>query len=136
MPEKTSGVNVSGSPRSCDGVVGPAEVGDCVVLVYATFPDIDSADAIGGSLVDTGLAACVNLTPGVRSIYRWEGQIHRDGEVVMVTKTRIGLAARLAGWLRIVHPYTNPAVVVIPVSGGSEPFLDWIGAQTAIAEAV
>ena len=84
--------------------------------------------------MEAGLVACANLFPGMRSIYRWQGTIERDGEVAAVLKTRRELAPRVIGWLRIAHPYVNPAAVVLPAIGGSEPFLAWIAAETRRAD--
>ena len=103
------------------------------VLIYATCPSLAEAERIGGRLVDAGLAACVNILPGMVSIYVWQGQRHRDGEVVLIAKTRGGLAKQAVSEIRSLHPYDNPAVVVLPVTGGAEAFLAWIEAQTATA---
>ncbi|MGE0765312.1 MAG: divalent-cation tolerance protein CutA [Hyphomicrobiaceae bacterium] len=104
--------------------------GDGIVLVYATFPDLASAETIAADLVEVGLAACANLNPGMRSVYRWQGMVERSDEVAAIFKTRARLAARLIGWLRVAHPYTNPAAVVLPAVGGSQAFLSWIAAET------
>lgn len=100
------------------------------VLVYATFPDESVAERIGAELVSAGLAACVNLVPGMLSIYRWEGRIQQEREVVGIVKTRGSLASRVVGWLRVSHPYANPAAVVLPVTQGSADFLQWIKLET------
>ena len=102
-------------------------------VVYATFPSLAEAERIGGDLVDLGLAACVNIMPGMVSIYVWEGARHRDGEVAMIAKTRASLAPAVVEAVRARHPYANPALLVLPVSGGSDAFLGWIAAQTATA---
>lgn len=104
---------------------------DKAVLVYSTFPRVDVAESVGGVLVDAGLAACVNILPGMVSIYRWEGQRQRDAEVVMIIKTRASLADRIVTETRARHPYDNPALLVLPVEGGSEAFLSWILSETA-----
>lgn len=105
---------------------------DKAVLVYATFPDVDAAEKEGAALVEAGLAACVNILPGMISIYTWNGERHRDAEVVMIIKTRRALAERVIAEVKSRHAYDNPALVVLPVDGGSEQFLDWIRAQTAL----
>jgi periplasmic divalent cation tolerance protein len=104
---------------------------DKPVFIYSTFPTAQSAEAVGTALVDRGLAACVNILPGMISIYVWQGERHRDSEVVMIIKTRAGLADRVIGEARKMHPYTNPALVILPLAGGSADFLDWIREQTA-----
>ncbi len=102
-----------------------------LVLIYATFPSAAEAERIGGTLVDQGLAACVNILPGMTAIYVWEGKRQRDSEAAMIIKTRAELAERAIAQARAAHPYANPAFVVLPVTGGSEDFLKWIAEQTA-----
>lgn len=104
---------------------------DKPILVYATFPSPEEAERIGGRLVDDGLAACVNILPGMVSIYVWQGQRHRDSECAAIIKSRTSLTGRLTDTVRALHPYDNPAVVVLDTAGGSPPFLAWIMAQTA-----
>jgi periplasmic divalent cation tolerance protein len=103
---------------------------DKPILVYATFPSAEDAERIGGRLVDDGLAACVNILPGMVSIYVWQGQRQRDSECAMIIKSRASLAGRIAETVRAMHPFENPAIVVIDIAGGSPPFLDWIMGQT------
>lgn len=122
MPEKTTRVNAEASGTSADF---PA-----IVLIYATFPDVLTAERAGGALVAARLAACVNIIPGMRSIYRWQGAVHGDEEVVAIVKTRSSLAERVIGWVRIAHPYVNPALVALPVTSGSANFLGWIASET------
>lgn len=104
---------------------------DKAILVYATFPSIEEAERIGGRLVEDGLAACVNILPGMVSIYVWQEQRHRDEEWAMIIKSRAALADRIVETVRGMHPYDNPALVVLDIAGGSPPFLEWILAQTA-----
>ena len=104
-----------------------------LVLIYATFPSAAEAERIGGELVDRGLVACVNILPGMTAIYVWEGQRQRETEAAMIIKTRAHLADTVIVETRKMHPYTNPALVVLPVTGGSEDFLRWIAEQTAQA---
>ncbi len=107
---------------------GKREMGGAA-LVYATFPSLDEAETAGRALVEARLAACVNIIPGMVSIYRWEGAIERASEVVMVVKTMPELADAVVARVRKDHPYDNPALLVLPVSGGSAEFLAWIGAE-------
>ena len=107
------------------------EAGGAFVIVYMTFPEMAVAETVGNELVAGGLAACVNIIPGMVSIYRWLGESHRDNEVVMIVKTRGTLAEAVMARARLRHPYDNPAMLVLPVVGGSCAFLDWIADQTA-----
>jgi periplasmic divalent cation tolerance protein len=104
---------------------------DKPVLIYSTFPSLAEAERIGGALVDRGLAACVNILPGMTAIYAWEGKRQSDSETAMIIKTRAGLADTVIAEARKLHAYTNPALVVLPITGGSEDFLRWIAEQTA-----
>ena len=104
---------------------------DKPVLIYSTFPSAAEAERIGGALVDRGLAACVNIFDGMTSIYIWEGKRERGAEAAMLIKTRNVLASQVISEVKKLHPYTNPALLVLPVSGGSEDFLRWIADQTA-----
>jgi len=104
---------------------------DKPVLIYSTFPSPADAERVGGALVDRGLAACVNIFPGMTAIYIWEGKRQRDTEAAMIIKTRAELAPRVVAEARKLHPYGNPALVVVPITGGSEDFLRWITQQTA-----
>lgn len=102
-------------------------------IVYATFPDAGAAEKVAEAVVTQGLAACANIIPGLTSIYIWEGRLEREQEVAMIMKTRATLADRLVAEARRLHPYENPALIVLPVTGGSAPFLAWIAAQTTAA---
>jgi periplasmic divalent cation tolerance protein len=104
---------------------------DKPVLIYSTCPSVEEAERIGGALVDRGLAACVNILPGMTSIYIWEGKRQRDAEAVMLIKTRASLADTAVAEARKLHPFVTPAFVVLPIEGGSADFLRWIAEQTA-----
>jgi periplasmic divalent cation tolerance protein len=100
------------------------------ILVYATFPSRAEAERIGGQLVEDRVAACVNILPGMIAIYIWEGERHQDEECAMIIKSRASLAERIIATVRNLHPYENPALVVLNVAGGAMPFLEWILAET------
>ena len=103
------------------------------VLIYSTFPSPAEAERVGGTLVDGGLAACVNIFPGMTAIYVWEGKRQHEAEAAMIIKTRAALAESVVAEVRKLHPYSNPALVILPVTGGSDDFLRWIADQTAEA---
>lgn len=75
------------------------------VLVHATFPSATVAERVGGALVERGLAACVNILPGMISIYVWEGRSDRGSVAVTIIKTRAGLAERVIADVKAMHPY-------------------------------
>ncbi len=101
-----------------------------VIAVYSTFPDLAMAESIGGELVEAGLAACVNILPGMRSIYRWQGKIENDDEVVAIFKSQASRADELIAAIEVRHPYDTPAIVVLPITKGSASYLNWIVAET------
>jgi periplasmic divalent cation tolerance protein len=103
---------------------------DKAVLIYATYPDPITAEAEGRALLETGLAACVNILPGMVSLYRWEGALERSGECVMIIKTRSVLADAAIAVAKGRHPYTTPSFLILRVEGGSADYLDWIVAST------
>lgn len=103
---------------------------DKPVLIYATFPSHEAAEAIGRALVERRLAACVNVLGGMTSIYRWEGKIARDQETVMIIKTRQSLADAVIAEVKRQHSYTNPALLVLPIIGGSADYVRWLGEET------
>ena len=103
------------------------------VLIYSTFPSVAEAERVGGALVDRSLAACVNILPGMTAIYVWEGKRHSETEAAMIIKTRGDLAGAVIAEARKLHPYDNPALVVLPIAGGSDDFLRWIAEQTVQA---
>jgi len=104
------------------------EVEVCTVLTTA--PDAEVAATLARALVEERLAACVSVLPGVRSIYRWQGEIHDDPEVLLLIKTAANCSEALAARINDLHPYELPEVVVLPVMGGSGPYLDWISTET------
>jgi periplasmic divalent cation tolerance protein len=103
---------------------------DKPVLIYATYPDAVRAEEEARTLVGEGLAACVNIVPGMVSVYRWEGAVEKAGECVAIIKTRAGLADRVITAARSRHPYTTPAFLILPVDGGLPAYLEWISAST------
>ena len=76
------------------------------------------------------LAACVNLVPGVRSFYRWQGEVHDDPEVQLLIKTEADRLEELEAWLREHHPYDVPEIVALAIDRGSADYLAWITGQT------
>ena len=103
-------------------------------LVYMTAGSVEEARAIGASLVERRLAACVNILPGMLSQYRWEGSVQTDEEAVLIAKTRDDLVDALTGHVREIHSYDCPCVVALPIGGGNPEFLQWIAGETAEAE--
>jgi len=97
-----------------------------VLVVFCTFPDVETARAVGRTLVEEGHAACVNVLPGVESIYRWKGKLHTEGEVMAMMKTTIWRYQALEARLIALHPYEVPEVVGVKVEMGSVEYLRWV----------
>jgi len=100
------------------------------VFVYATFPDQASAVKVAEHLVQAKLAACVNLSAPITSIYAWQGKLETSTEIAALIKTRRALADLVIAAARPLHPYTVPCFVILPIDGGSEDYLGWVRAQT------
>jgi periplasmic divalent cation tolerance protein len=99
---------------------------DKPVLIYSTFPSTEAAELVGTHLVEQRLAACVNVLAPMTSIYHWEGKVVRDNEAVMIIKTRTSSAEAVIAAVKSRHAYTNPALVVIPLEGGSTDYIAWL----------
>ena len=99
-------------------------------LIYATVGDTAEAERIGRTLVSERLAAAANLVPGVRSFYWWEGEVRGGAEVLLVLKTCTDLADRAVERIKGLHSYVCPGIVVVPIAGGNQDYLDWIAAET------
>lgn len=102
-----------------------------VAVVFSTFPSPDKAAEITRTLVDARLAACANLVPSVRSIYRWQGQLCDETETLAIIKTTADRLDALTARLTELHPYEVPEVVAIPVAGGHAPYLAWVAGETS-----
>jgi periplasmic divalent cation tolerance protein len=97
-----------------------------IKFIYMTAGSKDEAVKIGKELVTSRLAACVNILENMTSVYLWEGAIQDDTEVVMIAKTTEDRIPELITKVRSIHSYDCPCIVSLPVSGGYQPFLDWI----------
>ena len=96
----------------------------CIVL--CTVPDAATGEALGQHLVAARLAACVNLIPGLTSIYRWQGKVQQDAETLLVIKTRHDRFDALSAAIRARHPYELPEIIAVPLSDGLPAYLDWL----------
>ena len=100
-------------------------------VVLMTAPDAEVAQRIARALVEERLAACVNVVSGVRSIYRWQGAVEDDAELLLVAKTAAARCEALAARVEALHPYELPEIVVLPVRGGGERYLDWVLSESS-----
>ncbi|HWY23362.1 MAG TPA: divalent-cation tolerance protein CutA [Nevskia sp.] len=90
-----------------------------------------AAEALATALVEARLAACVSTLPGVRSVYRWQGQLERAEETLLIAKTSAARYAALEAEVRRLHPYELPEIVAVNVSGGLPAYLQWVLDSTA-----
>ena len=97
-----------------------------VLVCFCTCPDPDTARRIADALVQERLAACVNIVPGVQSVYRWEGAIERDDEVLLLIKTVQDRLQALQARVLALHPAELPELVAVEVAGGLAAYLDWV----------
>jgi periplasmic divalent cation tolerance protein len=97
-----------------------------VLIAFCTCPNSTVAERVAEVLVTEGLAACVNILPSLVSVYRWEGQIQRDTEVLLLIKTTLLRLPELTERVRGLHPYDLPEVIAVPVSGGLPDYLQWV----------
>ncbi|KAF8795316.1 protein CutA homolog isoform X2 [Argiope bruennichi] len=93
---------------------------------YVTAPSDDVAKKIAEGLVKEKLAACVNIIPGIHSIYEWKGEIQKDSEVLMLIKSRTSRLDELTKYVRENHPYEVCEVISMPIQQGNEPYLKWL----------
>ncbi len=102
---------------------------DQVLAVLVTAPTMDEAARLGRTVVEERLAACANLVPGVRSIYRWQDVVQDDAEVLLVIKTTGSMWNRLLQRIVELHSYQTPEVLALPIRHGAPAYLHWLGAQ-------
>jgi len=104
--------------------------GDCEnmdnIVVFITASNEEEAANIARALVDAGLAGCVNIIKGIRSIYNWEGKIEDEPEVLMIAKTREHLFESLSKKVKELHSYTVPEIIAVPIVEGSHDYLTWL----------
>ena len=99
-------------------------------FIYVTTPDAATAERIGRTLVEERLAACANILPAMRSIYRWKGAVEQADEAVLILKTAADRVSALTERVAALHPYETPCIVALPIAAGNPAYLDWITAET------
>ena len=101
------------------------------ILVMVAAPDQRTGMKVARALVDAGLAACVNLSPNVLSVYRWEGEIHEESEVILLIKTCSNLfEEKLIPLVQELHPYDLPEIIALPILAGEKNYLEWMMKET------
>ena len=101
------------------------------IVVLSTCRSTEEAQRIARTLVEKRLAACVNVLPGMRSVYRWKDEIEDEEEVLLIIKTSRALVEDLKGEIERVHSYEVPEIIALPVVDGSDRYLAWMNRELA-----
>ena len=107
-------------------LAGLREMDADFLLVLCTCPTRAAANAIATALLEERLAACVNQVAGIKSLYRWEGRVEDDDELMLLIKTTTAQYPALEEMIRNLHPYEVPEIIGIPLAIGSKAYFDWI----------
>jgi periplasmic divalent cation tolerance protein len=99
-------------------------------LLYVPVGTLAEARMIAATLVDERLVACANIIPAIESVYRWQGKVRREGEVLMLAKTRAELVDRARTRITALHSYAVPCVAALDISSANAPYLAWLAAET------
>lgn len=102
----------------------------CTVVVLCSCPDAKSAERIALAMVEERLAACVNVLPGVTSVYRWQDEVTSESEVLLLIKTSAARYPALETRLAALHPYEVPEIIALPIAAGLPAYLNWLAAET------
>jgi periplasmic divalent cation tolerance protein len=102
------------------------------IVVLVTVPSPEEGERIAKSLVEKRLAACVNIVPGLRSIYHWQGKVCDDKELLLVAKTSEPLFERFEQEVKSLHSYKVPEIIALPIVRGSKEYLSWIDENTGL----
>jgi periplasmic divalent cation tolerance protein len=104
-----------------------------LLLVMTSLPNVDAAKALAKRLIDGHLAACVQLQTGVQSIYRWEGRLCEEQEVVLVAKTTTEQWSAISAFIKQNHPYDVPEIIAQPITHSDTNYAQWLIANTIVA---
>jgi periplasmic divalent cation tolerance protein len=100
------------------------------LLVLTNLPDAASAEKLALALIESRAAACVNVLPACRSIYRWQGRVERADEIPLLIKTTRAAYPRVEEAVRAQRPYDVPELIAIPITHGLPAYLDWVAKET------
>ncbi len=104
------------------------------IAVFITAPTKAEADQIAEMLIDTKLAACVQILPEIESVYRWQDAVERQTEVLLIAKTTSECFSQLETQVRAIHSYDTPEIVGLPLTSGSPAYLEWLQANVSTDE--
>lgn len=99
-------------------------------VILCTCPDDATARELAGRMVEEKLAACVNILPGLTSVYEWQGRVETDPETLLIIKTAGDRVAALTDRLAAIHPYDVPEVIALPIEAGLPAYLQWLVDET------
>lgn len=99
---------------------------DDPIVVFMTAASGEEATRLADMLVGAHLAACVQILPEMESVYRWQGKVERQAEVLLIAKTTRGKFDELEREVRALHSYDTPEIVAVPIVAGSAPYLKWL----------
>lgn len=108
----------------------PARKSPAIWIVYSTFPDAQTAQAVARQLIEKKLVACVNIGRDVKSVYLWKGKVEEASEVMLVAKTTRLNAEKTITAIKHLHSYEVPCIIAYPVGKGHKPFLQWVSDET------
>lgn len=103
---------------------------ESVSIVIITVPNVEAGEKIARRLVEGRLAACVNIIPGLVSIYHWQGEVQRDDECLLLVKSLRSRFGELCDAVRSIHPYTLPEIIAVDVVEGLAEYLRWIADES------
>jgi periplasmic divalent cation tolerance protein len=103
---------------------------DDAIVVFMTAASGEEATRLADMLVGAHLAACVQILPEIESVYRWQGKVERQAEVLLIAKTTRGKFDELEREVRALHSYDTPEIVAVPIITGSAPYLEWLNQAT------
>ncbi len=95
-------------------------------VIYSTVPSLDEAEKISGALIKTKLAACVNIIPGIKSVYWWKGKIESSKELLLIIKTKKAVVPKIIKFIKNLHSYKVPEIIALPIIEGNTAYLNWI----------
>lgn len=95
-------------------------------MIVTTCPDEPAAETIANALVSRSLAACVQIIPGIKSVFRWQGQVEHEAECLLLAKTVADNYPEIENIINSIHNYELPEIIAVPITTGSRDYLAWI----------
>jgi periplasmic divalent cation tolerance protein len=101
------------------------------IVVFITTPNSEEAARLADLLIEHRLAACVQILPEIESVYRWQGKVEHQKEVLLIAKSTKPKFEQLEREVRTIHSYDTPEIVALPLTAGSEPYLAWLNSSVS-----